>query len=90
MFQHVLHMLIYHRELRGRVATQLLKMRAAVTRINSVWNDIGATNIELGAGEYICTGANEFFGALLLLEGQIIGQAVQQTLNVVQWAFWRR
>ena len=47
MFQvHVLHVLVYDRELRSGVATQLLKMRAAVARIDSVRNDIGATNIE--------------------------------------------
>ena len=48
MLQHMLHMLIYDRELRGRVAAQLFEMRTIVTRIDTVRNNVGATNVEFG------------------------------------------
>ena len=86
MLQHMLHMLINDRKLSGRVATQLLKMWAVVTGIDTVRNDVGAANVKFRAGKYIRASTNKFLSTALLIEGEIIGQTTQQTLNVVQLA----
>jgi len=90
MLQHMLHMLINDRKLSSRVATQLLKMRAVVTSIDTVRDNVGVANVKFRAGKYIRASANKFLSTVLLIEGEIIGQTTQQTLNVVQLAFRRR
>jgi len=62
---------------------QLLEVRAVITCINAVRDYVGAANVKFRAGKYIRASANEILGAVLLIEGKIIGQTAQQALYVI-------